>query len=175
MALLRTVAGVVGASVAFFLLLVLGKFAGPDLEGKIYPVISATLVSGSVHRVDGVALCWTLHMEKYRDDAPAYFNYRIIFTRQFIAADGSTRTVTDRVPVAAYRVNEKKERIFLSTYGFANHNANQTWDTTHCADLPKELNIENIPFKLEGEAFYDTPHHLWLVSHKLPSFEVPPD
>ncbi|MEA2760305.1 MAG: hypothetical protein QOH65_2918 [Methylobacteriaceae bacterium] len=174
LALLRTVASIVGLTVAAAVLLILGKFAGPDIEARAFPIISASLVAGSVHRADGTGLCWTLHMEKFRNDVPAYFNYRVIFTRQMAdPQSGKMVILKDRVPVAAYRVNVKGERVFLSTYGFANHSANQIWDTKHCAELPQELGLKNGAFKVEGEAFYDTPHHLWLVPQPLPSFEVP--
>jgi len=139
----------------------LAFLAGPQIEGALFPIIKADHVAGSVRWTEK-EICWSVHYIKFRNDAPAYFNYRIR-----PSASG------ERIPMAVYRMEDGKRR-YLSTFGFANHAAKSNWIADYCADLPQDVNISR-PFMVEGEGYYDTPHHLWLVPQDLPDFMVDQD
>jgi hypothetical protein len=156
------------AGVLVITFIVLGTFgmlaflAGPQIEAAVFPVIKAEHVAGSVRWTEK-EICWSVHYSKFRNDAPAYFNYRVHFSN-----------TNERIPLAVYRISETGKRQYLSTYGFANHHAGMEWVADYCADLPADV-IINRPFLVEGEGFYDTPHHLWLVPQDLPDFIVDQD
>jgi hypothetical protein len=139
----------------------LAFLAGPQIEGALFPIIRAEHVAGSVRWTEK-EICWSVHYVKYRNDAPAYFNYRLHLSG-----------VNERIPLGVYRQDDGR-RKYLSTYGFANHNAGNNWISDYCADLPADVNITR-PFLIEGEGFYDTLHHLWLVPQDLPDFVVDQD
>jgi hypothetical protein len=139
----------------------LAFLAGPQIEGALFPIIKAEHVAGSV-RWTYKEICWSVHYEKFRNDAPAYFNYRLHLSG-----------LSERIPLAVYRL-EDGHRKYLSTYGFANHTRDISWIADYCADLPADVSITR-PFLIEGEGFYDTPHHLWLVPQDLPDFVVDQD
>jgi hypothetical protein len=54
----------------------LAFLAGPQIEGALFPIIRAEHVAGSVRWTEK-EICWSVHYVKYRNDAPAYFNYRL--------------------------------------------------------------------------------------------------
>lgn len=148
-------------------------FAGPIIEGHLFPIIEATHVARSVRYVPGEDdICWSVHFRKFRNDAPAYFNYRIVFQGPQDARYPDVKLGKSRVPLPTYRLNEDGSRVFLSSYGFAHHREDQEWTSQYCADIPSGLNL-NTPFTIEGEGYYDTPHHLWFVPQELPTFVVP--
>lgn len=159
-AIIRTTGWVIVALLLVMMFGTLAMLSGPELEGRLFPIINATHVAESV-QWSPQEVCWSVHYRKFRNDAPAYFNYRIRFADK-----------EERIPLAVYRMADDASRVYLSTYGFANHGSGQTWTARYCADLPRDMSIKR-PFIIEGEGFYDTWHHRWLVPQALPSFEVP--
>lgn len=148
-----------GMMIILLIIITTSLLAGSKIEANIFPITQSSHVSNSV-RITADELCWAVHYRKLRNDAPAYFNYRIRYSG-----------TEERIPLAVYRIKDDGSRVYLSTYGFANHNAGQIWDAHYCADLPRGISLHR-PFIVEGEGFYDTWHHLWLVPQTLPSFIV---
>src|SRR6478672_9875944 len=74
----------------------LAFLAGPQIEGALFPIIKADHVAGSVRWTEK-EICWSVHYIKFRNDAPAYFNYRIR-----PSASG------ERIPMAVYRMEDGK-------------------------------------------------------------------
>jgi hypothetical protein len=147
--------------------------AGPIVEGRMFPIIYPTHVAGSVRYVErGEDMCWGVHFKKVRNDAPAYFNYRIVFQQKPDPRFGKGKPPDARIPLAVYRINEDGSRSFLSSYGFSHYVQGDEWTSEYCADIPKGIDLRT-PFRVEGEGYYDTPHHLWLVPQALPTFSVP--
>jgi hypothetical protein len=147
--------------------------SGPIIQAWLFPIITPTHVARSVkYTPEQNELCWGVHFIKHRNDAPAYFNYRVVFKASPDPEHPEFKPGISRVPLAVYRIRPDGSKVFLSTYGFAHHMQEDEWTSEYCADLPNGLEL-NAPFKVEGEGFYDTWHHLWLVPQDLPDFEVP--
>jgi hypothetical protein len=158
--LIRVTGAVVILFIAMITMGVLAFLAGPQIEGSLFPIMRADHVAGSV-KWKADSLCWSVHYMKFRNDAPAYFNYRIRYPRS-----------NERVPLAVYRIDrETGQQTFLSTFGFANHAKDSNWVADYCADLPRNLSLTR-PFLIEGEGFYQSWHRLWLVPQDLPDFIV---
>ena len=137
---------------------VLGYFAGPQIEARAFPILKALTIAGTMER-DDRCICWSTQFQKARNGTPVVFDYRILHLGR-------------NIPVAAYRANVVP-RVYLSTYGFGQHPAGESWISRYCIDLPRDLPTTD-PFTVEGDGVYDVWHRLWRIRQPLPSFEVLP-
>lgn len=150
----------IGVTIGFTMLVplfaVLTYFAGPEIEGRFFPVLTDLHVSNQ-RRIEN-KLCWDMHFHKVRNATPAFLSFAL-------ATDFGSR-----IPVAVYKADTGQ---FTTSYGFSNRPAGAKWTSHYCFDIPSKLRGAE-EYTVEGQGTYDLWHGLWRITERFPTFYIPP-